>query len=66
MDITNTKENYSVYLVRHGQSEFNLRQLIWNNSEVEQQDNENFELKFCDELLDCALSPLGVIQVIIE
>ena len=66
MNTFGTEENSSIYLVRHGQSEFNLRQLIWNKSEVELKDQENFDIKFTSELLDCDLSPLGVTQVNIK
>jgi len=60
--ITESKEEYTAYIVRHGESEFNIQQMKAHNSEVEIKDNENFEVKFCKELIDCPLSSRGVEQ----
>lgn len=52
----------SFYIVRHGESEFNSVQMRVNNSNVEVKEGEDFEAKYCKELIDCGLSETGKIQ----
>jgi len=55
-------QDLSVYMIRHGESEYNIAQMKAFKSEKEIKENEDVEVKFCKELIDCSLSEKGVQQ----